>query len=454
MEEQNNGLNEQNNEMNQEVIETYETPYNETPNNNETFTGAGASTAPTYEFNPNAQPKKKQDSFGKKAGRLVASSLVFGILAGTTMIGMEYASHNWGLLASSAQTSHSNKEVKTTTTVTNTSSKTEVEEGSVAQIAQNSMPSIVAITSKVVTTEYDFFNQQYNRESEGSGSGIIIGKSDDELLVATNNHVVEGASELTVQFIDKKTVKATIKGTDADSDLAVISIDLKDIDSDTLDAIAVAVLGDSDDLQVGEQVVAIGNALGYGQSVTVGYISALDREVALEDKNMTLLQTDAAINAGNSGGALLNMKGQVIGINSAKYAGNGVEGMGYAIPISDATPIINSLMNPIPEEQQAFLGIMGSDITEEMQQRFNWPSGIYVSEVSEDSPAQKGGIEAGDIIVEFDGDKISSMSSLQSMLSRKQQGDKVKVVVKRQNARGSYSEETLTITLQAKGKAK
>ena len=370
------------------------------------------------------------------------------------MIGMEYASHNWGLLASSAQTSHSNKEVKTTTTVTNTSSKTEVEEGSVAQIAQNSMPSIVAITSKVVTTEYDFFNQQYNRESEGSGSGIIIGKSDDELLVATNNHVVEGASELTVQFIDKKTVKATIKGTDADSDLAVISIDLKDIDSDTLDAIAVAVLGDSDDLQVGEQVVAIGNALGYGQSVTVGYISALNREVALEDKNMTLLQTDAAINAGNSGGALLNMKGQVIGINSAKYAGNGVEGMGYAIPISDATPIINSLMNPIPEEQQAFLGIMGSDITEEMQQRFNWPSGIYVSEVSEDSPAQKGGIEAGDIIVEFDGDKISSMSSLQSMLSRKQQGDKVKVVVKRQNARGSYSEETLTITLQAKGKAK
>ena len=338
----------------------------------------------------------------------------------------------------------------------------------VVQVVEDTMPAMVSIDVLVTQTYQDpfggfggyfGFGGSYEQDVPGSGSGIIIGQNDTELLIVTNNHVVGNAKEIAVKFIDEESVNAYTKGTDPSYDLAVIAVPIQEIKQETLASIKVAVMGDSDALRLGEPAVAIGNALGYGQSVTVGYISALQREVNLLDGTMTLIQTDAAINPGNSGGALLNMRGEVIGINSAKYSDTDVEGMGYAIPITDAIPIINELMNSVvvPESERPFLGIMGQTVPESYRKSLDWPEGVYVSEITEDSPAALSGMRAGDIIVGFNGSEIVSMEQLQEQIAACEIGETVEVTVMRgkRDARGnvSFDEVTLNAVLIPRGDA-
>lgn len=299
----------------------------------------------------------------------------------------------------------------------------------------------------------NIWGQTYSQPGVASGSGIIIGETESELLIATNNHVVENATSLEITFIDESTAEAVVKGTDSDMDLAVIAVPLSSLKEDTLNAITVAKLGDSDNLKLGEPVVAIGNALGYGQSVTNGIISALDRELTTEDGSTgTYIQTNAAINHGNSGGALLNINGEVIGINAAKIDGSTVEGMGYAIPISAASPIISELMQretrteKVAEDEVGYMGITMQAITDQIASSFDMPKGVYVREVSEGSAAEKAGIRKGDIIVKLDGTRISSSTDLQDTLQYFRAGETVTVTVKRAE-NGEYVAHDLEITL-------
>ena len=322
----------------------------------------------------------------------------------------------------------------------------------VADIVDNVMPAIVSIAC-TVEQQFNFFGSTFSEDSEGSGSGIIIGQNDKQVLIATNNHVIEGASTVMITFNDGKEVKAEIKGTDSSNDLAVVSVNIDDLDKDTKAAIKIASIGKSADCKVGEVAIAIGNALGYGQSVTVGVISALNRSVATEDYNMELIQTDAAINPGNSGGALLNSKGEVIGINSVKYVSEDTEGMGYAIPITEAVEILNELMNyeEIPESQRAYLGIVGIDIDDSIAARSNLPKGVFVQEISKGSPAQECGMKTGDIIIEFAGKKVSTMENIQNIMKNKRSGEKAEVKVM-QATDGRYKEKTYTVTFGARSK--
>lgn len=397
--------------------------------------------------------KKKKSGKGNKFARVAAYAAIFGLVSGTVFQGVNYgADYLFGNVGKqNVQLQTTDKTIGNGTAM-NTG-------GTVTEVANNVMPSTVAITSTIESIQYGFFNQEYKTQGTGSGSGIIIGKNSDNLLIATNNHVIDGATKVQVTFYhDPKTeesgevVEATIRGTDVDSDLAVVEVPLKNISADTMSKIKVAVMGDSEKVSIGQQVVAIGNALGYGQSVTGGYVSALNRKVQLEDKTMTLMQTDAAINPGNSGGALLNMNGEVIGINSAKYTNNGVEGMGYAIPMAIAKPILEDIMNQVsvPKGKQAYLGITGQTVTEEYMKNFNMPAGVFVGTVTEKSPAEKAGMFANDIIVKFNDREVSTMEGLQSLLSRKAEGDKVTITVKRLNGNGEYTEQNLNITLGKK----
>lgn len=391
--------------------------------------------------------KEKKPSNGrlKKVGLLLGSAAVFGLVAGGVMVGVNAVGNK--VLGNNSKNKTEIAAVTTTNTGTSSSG-----EDDVSGVVSNVMPSMVSITNTSVQTVRSWF-QSYEQEVQGSGSGIIIGQTDDSVLVATNNHVIEGAKEITVAFCDETAAAATVKGSDSSADLAVLEIKTSDMESDTLSKIKVAALGSSDDLKLGESAIAIGNALGYGQSVTVGHISALDREVDTENnQTMKMLQTDAAINPGNSGGALLNSKGEVIGINTVKYVDSKVEGMGYAIPISTAIPIINDLMNQevIAESEQGYLGIQGNDITDELNSNFNMPSGVYVSKIVEDSPADKCGLKAGDIITKFADRDVTSMETLQNILSNKKAGEEIEMVVQRSNEKGEYKEVTLKVTLGAK----
>lgn len=323
----------------------------------------------------------------------------------------------------------------------------------VSEIVSNVMPSIVAITSKtlVSTGKYgpNFFgSQQY---SEGAGSGIIVSSTDSELIILTNNHVVEGAEELTVKFINDKSVDAKIKGTSERKDIAIITVDLSNLDEDTINSIKVATLGDSDTLKVGNGVIAIGNALGYGQSVTTGVVSALNRDVTIDNYTNKMIQIDAAINGGNSGGALLNSKGEVIGINSAKYSSNSytssasIEGMGFAIPISSVSNLIESLMNG-EEEQTATLGIEGYMINESYSKSYNMPVGFYISKIVSGSGADASKLEIGNIITKIDDIDVKSFSDISNYLYEKKKGDTVKLVVKYTSGR-EYKEKEVSVTL-------
>ena len=393
----------------------------------------------------NDDNNKNGSGIGKKIAKLVASAAIFGLVAGTCFVGVSVARDKF--YPSTAD--------KIETTSGTTSSKKETSSGSssnsqnVASVVNEVMPSVVSITSTIQSSNYYGFGTQ---ESEGAGSGFIIAKTKDSLMIATNNHVVSDATTLTVGFVDDTTAKATVVGTDSSADLAVISVKIKDIKDSTASKIKVATLGSSDDLKVGEEVVAIGNALGYGQSVTTGVVSAKNREVSITDGTMNLLQTDAAINPGNSGGVLINMDGQVVGINNAKLEDTSVEGMGYAIPITTAKTILTDLMNAgsVSTKDAAFLGVVGRDINESYSSALGIPSGIYVSQVVSGSPAEKAGISAGDVIVKFEGNNVSTMSGLKEKLAIKKANTKVKITFKRANQSGTYEEKTVTVTLGKK----
>ena len=418
---------------------------------------AGAYRETGREYIPHERTKKKKKGgFMKKAAGIVAGSLCFGAIAGGTMFGVNYAANQHFGNGETAQVPQV-KTSETLPTATNTSNVAPMLD--VSSIVEEAMPSVVAITSTVVYQNpnyWDFFfggNQSQTYEVPSSGSGIIVGQNDTELLIVTNNHVVEESNNLKVTFINDSTLDATIKGTDADSDLAVISIPLSTIPEDTLNAIKIATLGDSDEVKVGQGVIAIGNALGYGQSVTVGYVSALNREVRTDKDGTTrtLLQTDAAINPGNSGGALLNTKGEVIGINAAKLADTDVEGIGYAIPISFAHDIIDELMNrktqvEVAEDKQGFLGIQGNNVDSQMTAMYGIPQGAYVYKIVEDGPAAKSELREKDIITKVDGEKVKTYADLQKMLSYYEGGSTVTFTVQSLE-NGAYVEREVQITL-------
>ena len=390
--------------------------------------------------------KNNKNGMGKKAAKLVASAAVFGLVAGACFVGVSVAKDKlYPSTADRIETTSGTTSAKSETSSSGSSSSS----SNVASVVNEVMPSVVSITSTIQSSNYYGFGTQ---ESEGAGSGFIVAKTKDSLMIATNNHVVSDATSLTVGFVDDTTAKATVVGTDSSADLAVISVKIKDIKDSTASKIKVATLGSSDDLKVGEEVVAIGNALGYGQSVTTGVVSAKNREVSLTDGTMNLLQTDAAINPGNSGGVLINMDGQVVGINNAKLEDTSVEGMGYAIPITTAKTILTDLMNAssVSTKDAAFLGVVGRDINESYSSALGIPSGIYVSQVVSGSPAEKAGISAGDVITKFEGNNVSTMSGLKEKLALKKANTKVKITFKRANQSGTYEEKTVTVTLGKK----
>ena len=408
-------------------------------------------------FRKRQKKTERNNGFGMKLAKCAALAAVFGLVAGGVFVGTGYLGMTkLGVTKSDSDSKSVTVEsTKIAGTATSTES-TEVGAIDVSGIVDEVMPSIVAITNMTEAQYRNFFGQVQNYESESAGSGIIIGQDNDYLYIVTNNHVVAGATSLTVCFVDDQTVTAEVKGTDSNSDLAVVAVKISDISGDTMKNIKVATMGDSDSVKVGESAIAIGNALGYGQSVTTGVISALDREVTLQDESTgsttnALIQTDAAINPGNSGGALLNLQGEVIGINSAKYSDTAVEGMGYAIPIATAKPIIDDLIQreTVDEAESAYLGIAGADITEDVSKTYNMPRGIYVTKVVENSAADEAGIQKGDILTAFDGKKVSSMEGMQEMLRYYKAGEKIKVTVQQAN-NGQYEEKELEVTLGKK----
>ena len=398
------------------------------------------------------QPKETKQPKQKKKmpnwGKAFCLGLVFGLTAGVAFQGVNWAGNK--ITGDSGKT----QEVKQASTVNTTqlSQSSSTVTADVSAIVEKVMPSVVSITNLSVQEVQSFFGSIQQQESTSVGSGIIISQNDSELLIVTNNHVVEGANTLTVTFDDGESVEANIKGTDAAKDLAVVAVPLDSIEDSTMEAIAVASLGDSDALQVGEPAIAIGNALGYGQSVTTGIISALNRDLEMEGFDSKLIQTDAAINPGNSGGALLNANGEVIGINTVKVNANAVEGMGYAIPISDASEVITNLMNretrtKVSEDEQGYLGIEGADVSSDSAQMYNMPVGVYISNVIDNGGAKEAGLSKGTIITELDGITIDSMSTLKEQLQYYKAGETVTLTVQVPNSRGEYTEQEVSVTL-------
>ncbi len=403
--------------------------------------------------------KKKKGVFGTVV-KAAAAGLAFGLLA---YGGFALLNHFAGPLVVKEKVNSATPVVNTTTTaggsgnVTNASARVY----DVSDVTEAVMPSVVAIVSKGTTQIPTFWGTQ-SQDFQSSGSGVIVGSNDEELLIATNNHVITDAESLEITFADDTKADAVVKGKSSEMDLAVVAVKLSDLDEDTMDSIKIATLGDSTAVKVGEPAIAIGNALGYGQSVTFGVISALDREVTVQTDSTygfgnsetitsKLIQTDAAINPGNSGGALFNINGEVIGINSVKYASSEVEGMGYAIPITAAQPILDELMNrktkeKVDESKSAYMGIVGAEVTSDAQSIYGMPKGAYVVSVEEDSAAEKAGIKKGDIIVKFDDTTIASFEDLQEELQYYASGDAVDLVVARSDS-GEYVEQTLHITL-------
>ena len=440
---------------------------------------------------------KKLNGQGRKFGTVVATAVVFGLVASAVFQGTNYVGSKLNpqgkksVQVQSTQTISQNKSSDSEESVSGSTEGT----SSVSQVAQNAMPSIVSIVGvsvQEIPQIYQYFGYGQQQETQSSGSGIIVGQNDTELLIATNNHVVSGTNSLTVCFtnqdgsavtangdvektsaegesgntnqdgqdssldeVQSGAVSAQIKGTDADNDLAVISVKLEDIPEDVLSEIKVATIGDSDSLQMGEQVVAIGNALGYGQSVTSGYVSALNRQVSSDDTDGTFIQTDAAINPGNSGGALLNMKGELIGINSAKIASDEVEGMGFAIPISKAEPILDEMMNQETrykvedEDKAAYIGITCENVTSDVNQMYGIPQGVYVDTVVEGGPAEEAGIKKGDVITKIDGTAIDAYKDLVDRLEYYEDGETVELEVYRAQD-GEYNAQKISVTLGAK----
>lgn len=449
---------------------------NENETNNENMMAAEQNS---FNGKKPSSKNKKAAKLAKKIGAIALSAVLFGGVAGGTFQAVNHFAGSTTAAATTTTAQQTTSNSSLLKAAATSSSSTSTGTMDVSTIAKNAMPSIVSITNQSVQEVQNYFSMfgygaqtPQTEETTSCGSGIIIGKNDTELLIVTNNHVVEDADTLSVSFVNNQVCKANIKGTDADNDLAVIAVPLSEIPDDTMSSIAVATMGDSDSVEVGEQVVAIGNALGYGQSVTTGIISAANRVIdsdsssdgssdgttadtsSTDTTGKTYLQTDAAINPGNSGGALLNMKGEVIGINAAKYSSTEVEGMGYAIPISQAQDIINELMNKktrvaVDEAEQGYLGIQGQNIDETAASMYGMPRGIYVYKIVEDSAASKSDLREKDIITKFDGQTVRTMADLKDMLTYYKGGDTVNLTVQSLE-NGQYIERTVEITLGTK----
>ena len=401
--------------------------------------------------------KKTHKSF-PKAAAVTGLAILFGIVSSAVFLTANVVgSRILGLRSSDETTTAASDKVSNGTTLSTSSS---VVTSDVSDVVEKVMPSIVSITSMSVEEVQSFFGGTYEQKSEGAGTGIIIGENDTELLIVTNNHVVAGSDTLTVTFDDESSVEANIKGTDAAYDVAVIAVPLDTISEDTLDAISAATLGDSTNLKIGEPAIAIGNALGYGQSVTTGVISAVDRSVSTTDtqtgetqeSGAKLIQTDAAINPGNSGGALVNVNGEVIGINSAKLTGESVEGIGYAIPISDVSDLIQNLMNQetktkVAENERGMLGITGMSVSDAFSQQIDMPAGVYVMEVTSGGGADEAGMTKGSIITGINGSSIDSMEALQEQLQYYAKGETVTLSILVPQTNGEYKEQSLDVTL-------
>lgn len=414
------------------------------------------------EYRETVQAPRKKNSWARKAAGITAAAVLFGTVAGGVMTGVNYVGARLTGLADITATAPAETEGTTTAQVPETSaasnngSTTAVSTVTdVSSIAEKAMPSLVAINDTMTVEQNNFFGMPQTYQAQSSGSGIIVGQNDTELLIATNNHVVSGATDMKVTFTDSTQVAAAVKGTDSATDLAIIAVKLSDIPSDTMSKIKVATLGNSDNVKVGQQVIAIGNALGYGQSLTVGYISALDLEITDENGiQHTYIQTDAAINPGNSGGALLDLNGNVIGINAAKNASTEVEGMGFAIPISKAQEILNNLMTKktreaVDESAQGYLGIQGTNIDANASKEYGMPVGIYVYKIVEGGAAANSDLKEKDIITKFDGQSVTNMEELKQMLTYYEGGSTVSLTVQ-SLVNGSYVEHEVQITLGTK----
>lgn len=403
-----------------------------------------------YQETPKQKRKHKRSM--NLYAKVICCAILFGAISGGMVLGSFMIGKNAVKTTPTANLETNAAKLSTSSGSKSGSSSSSGDTYTVAQIAEQCKSSVVAITNQSVQEVQTMFGTM-QQQSTGSGSGVIIGKNDTELLIATNNHVVSGAESLTVCFNDDKDAvfDAKIKGTDADNDLAVIAIKLSDISEDVLNSISVATLGDSTQMEVGDQVVAIGNALGFGQSVTSGVISALDREVTIDDTTATLMQTDAAINPGNSGGALFNMKGEVIGINSAKYASDQVEGMGFAIPMAKAQSIIENLMNQETRDKltsdYGFLNITGQDVSSDVAEMYSIPEGVYVSGTTDGGAAANAGIQKGDIITKLGNTTITSISQLKEELQYYKAGETVEITLQRNTDNKGYQEQTVKVTL-------
>lgn len=414
------------------------------------------------EYREAPQTPKRKNSWARKAAGITAAAVLFGTVAGGVMTGVNYVGAR--LTGLSDITASASAETEGTTTAQIPETKAASDDQSttpvstvtdVSSIAEKAMPSLVAINDTMTVEQNNFFGMPQTYQAQSSGSGIIVGQNDTELLIATNNHVVSGATDMKVTFTDSTQVAAAVKGTDSATDLAIIAVKLSDIPSDTMSKIKVSTLGDSDNVKVGEQVIAIGNALGYGQSLTVGYISALDREITDENGiQHTYIQTDAAINPGNSGGALLDLNDNVIGINAAKNASTEVEGMGFAIPISKAQEILNNLMTKktreaVDESAQGYLGIQGTNIDANASKEYGMPVGIYVYKIVEGGAAANSDLKEKDIITKFDGQSVTNMEELKQMLTYYEGGSTVELTVQ-SLVNGAYVEHNVQITLGTK----
>ncbi len=437
------------------------------PNETEGNTSNGTTFYNNGQGDDGKTPKKKKEH--KKMPKAVAVTglaLMFGVVSSATFLTTNYV----GTKVLKLGTTQKSTSTTSTSAVTSNASLTKtssVVTSDVSSVVENIMPSIVSITNMSVQEVQNYFGGTSKQESESAGTGIIISQNDSELLVVTNNHVVAGSDTLTVTFADGNSVEANIKGTDSEYDVAVVAVPLDSISEDTKKAISVATLGDSTELKVGEPAIAIGNALGYGQSVTTGVISALNRSVSETDQttgettesSVKLIQTDAAINPGNSGGALVNASGEVIGINSSKLVGDSVEGVGYAIPISDVSDLIENLMNQetktkVAEADQGAIGIKGMSVSTEYSQQLNMPEGVYVSEVTKGGGAEKAGMTRGCIITGINGTTVSSKDDLQEQLQYYAKGDEVELTIQVPQSNGEYQEQSVTVILGAKQTSK
>ena len=414
------------------------------------------------EYREAPKAPKHKNSWARKAAGITAAAVLFGTVAGGVMTGVNYVGARLTGLSDITASASAETEGTTTAQIPETKAASDGQSTTpvstvtdVSSIAEKAMPSLVAINDTMTVEQNNFFGMPQTYQAQSSGSGIIVGQNDTELLIATNNHVVSGATDMKVTFTDSTQVAAAVKGTDSATDLAIIAVKLSDIPSDTMSKIKVATLGNSDNVKVGQQVIAIGNALGYGQSLTVGYISALDREITDENGiQHTYIQTDAAINPGNSGGALLDLNGNVIGINAAKNASTEVEGMGFAIPISKAQEILNNLMTKktreaVDESAQGYLGIQGTNIDANASKEYGMPVGIYVYKIVEGGAAANSDLKEKDIITKFDGQSVTNMEELKQMLTYYEGGSTVSLTVQ-SLVNGSYVEHEVQITLGTK----